>query len=348
MGAFVGAVTSPFLRRRKGRIGKLLFVEKTAPPFNSNGYIHASANEIGNIILTKGGAGSNLDQYHRSTDQVESWITEDASPDPSVRLYKHEPVPLTGNFLIGAPYLGGNSPLLWETNLLGADIQPRFTQVNTNQLAGACWTIDGAWFCAYGNDNITAGTARVMVGQLAAGPFTQLPQSVTPLSGGFYIGIAIKDDDSLTEALFLLAGPDHFKQLRLRHGIWTSKDITNPAASRIYGICQYQNTIIACGANSRILRSTDYGETFSIIANPTVGSNFVAWRNYGKFFVGSDGAIQLFESKYGITWVASPNQPEANQDINAACNILQSSFIFCANLPGLTSKAYRFRQPMEI
>ena len=368
MGAFVGDFTSPFFRRRKGRIGQDKVVEHTpAPALAGAEFRFAASNGI--IIMCGPNAATTV---QISKDSGASWaglgvVAPDfignlatgghpAAAKPFNIFVAQGASPQNNNAIdtVGAhPGIGGGSIRFNRDGNFNVEV---YTVANAPQESIA-YTEDGTYFCSVGAK--LAGLAECAGGRV--GVAVEFFDFACTAANGMATVIPLTlDPNTPFEASFIgceaSAAGDAFqphKIWRIGAGSWGHKGINVPAIvgnpSR-EAIQRGAVIIFTDAANPVIMRSVDYGETWTEITmtGGAVGPTKDLFR-YGRFaYILMRDTPRIMRSRNnGTTWEQSPVQLISATAIpDVACMHNGDRMIFCHD--GAANRIYKFKHANDI
>lgn len=366
MGAFVGAVTSPFFRRRKGRIGREVVVEHTPAPALGGATVRFAASN-GSIVVCGPNAAASVQV---SKNSGASWAALGiVAPDVIGNNAT------AGHCLVAKPFnpyvaLGANPH---QNNALDAagnhpGIGGAAMRINrdgnfNNELytvAGApqesiAYTEDGTYFCTVGAK--VAGVAECAGGRVGvAVEFFDFPCTA---ANGMSTVIPLVDPNTPFAAAFIgceaSAALDVFqahKMWRVTAATWGHRAINVPAIVGVSGHEGFQRNeviIFSDASNPNIIRSRDYGETWEKIAiTGAVGPTKDIYR-YGRFLycLMRDSPRVMRSRTMGATWEQNPIQLPSGTAVPDVCIVHDNeNWIFCHD--GAANRIYHIKHPMDI
>ena len=342
MGAFVGNVTSPFFKRRKGRIGKDVWIEKIAP-------IYAGAEikmAVGNHQALICCPNFAVDYQYNLTGGNDAWISV-ALPagghigeNPAFKCVMGSVRPVINDYVAdkGIFYAAG----LDLGALTGAIFRINSTPFANAKIANVpgqawqqsiVWTEDGRFFCTVGT--ATPGTMTCRGGDNPDNPETVI---LTRLDSGSSVHAI--EDPSVPYPHFIIsgAGGAAFSHIhRVNTNDWRGLDGSQNAANPDPGLIvfkwlQYRNLVIGIGDQPNGVRSIDYGKLFVSNAINGVGSTQRAiWRRGNRFFIASSANPKIRTStNFGFTWNDALIQlPSATAIPNSMAEHLEHHYLFC-------------------
>jgi hypothetical protein len=365
MGAFVGAVTSPFLRRRKGRIGKDKWIEKAAPALAGAEIKIALRNHEGIICAVNAAAA-----YQLSTDLAATWQT----------------IPMLATLFLGnaLPARGG-APMRPYSEFKENDIDFAQMPVTPNgthtgfggtlftstpglkniksvgDVAGhpqedLCWSTDGNCFLSVGA--MSANTIKARGGYILEAPEILLIPVGAGAANGAYSCQAIDDPSDADKFYTWIVGFGNISQplVRVRRtkplagGVWTFTNITNPGTGSQTRFLVDGAVIISDSHLDKLLRSTDYGKTFSLVTSLNMGTSHDLWRFGRRYFHMAESAPRIrFSSNKGLTWTTlTPGLPSGTAVPNrtVADPFGPNRYVFCRD--GAANRCYIFKPFMDI
>lgn len=357
MGAFCSAKNSLFRRRRKGRNGPDIWTERTAPPLAGAEVRYAGAN---NSLLVCGVNAGITCQV--SKDGAGTWAA-----------LAYVPPSFVGNALLGQCMR--QRPFSPE---LPAAAQDRLDGVGAHPaVGGTCQSIDkdgnfvleiytvaGApqesldWqptgeYILSGGANV-AGNLKMRGARIGGGSEEfNIPSAHTQ------IGQIDAFVDPLTPYPAWLAASSRgaglvrsfFKIRRRALNDWTFREIAQPFASFDAGdFIQRGEFILSMDrANANLLRSLDYGETWTRIDLTAQNSRFHRiFRHGGRLFILAEDAPRVrVSSDGGSTWAAfTPALPSATARPQQFAVFDEERYIFCAD--GAGNRTYKLKTRNEI
>ena len=368
MGAFVGDKTSPFFRRRKGRVGQDKVVEHTPAPALAGVEIRFAASN-GAIIVCGVNAATSVQV---SKNNGASWgalaiVAPDFIGNGAVNghclvakpfnIYVAQGAnPQNNNALDGAgahPGIGGASIRINRDGHFNVET---FTVAGAPQESIA-YTEDGTYFCTVGAK--VAGNAECGGGKV--GVAAELFDFPCTAANGMATVAALNDPNTPYEAAFIGAEASAAGDALQIHKIWrlptaatwghrgiiTGAIVGNPTRE----IMQIGRVIIFTDSNNPVIcRSLDYGETWTEIAM-TGGANGPTKDifRYGRFlYMLMRDAPRIMRSRNkGTTWEQSPVQLISGTAIpDVACMHNGDRMIFCHD--GAANRIYKFKHAMDI
>lgn len=367
MGAFVGAVTSPFLRRRKGRIGQERIVEHTPAPALAGATIRfAASNDLvimcgpnatttvqisknagaswgGLVIAAPNVIGNNAAAGHcLVTKPWNIYVALGANPHQNNGFDSAGVRPATGGSSVRINRDGNFSNELYT--VAGAPLET------------LAYTEDGTYFCAMGAK--VAGVAECAGGRV--GVAVEFFDFACTAANGMSTIIPLVDPNTPFGAAFIgceaSAALDAFqahKVWRISAASWGHKAINVPAIVGVHGHEGFQRNeviIFSDASNPNIIRSRDYGETWEKIAigAGAVGPTKDIYR-YGRFlYCLMRDAPRIMRSRtMGATWEQNPIQfPSGTAVPDVHINHAGEHWIFCHD--GAANRIYHIKHPMDI
>jgi len=325
VGAFVGNVTSPFLRRRKGRIGKDKYLEKVAPTW-AGAEIKIAMGNYECMICSPNASGS----YQRSANGAESaWTTHALL----ATLFIGNGLPANGGR--ARPFseffaLNPNAILMPLTPVgthtgFGGTLFRSFPGVfnlpSVGDVAGhpqedLCWTTDGNCFLSVGA--MSANTVKARGGYFIEAPEVLLIPVGAGAGLGAYSVVTIDEpaikDNFYTWILGFGNGAQPFVRVqRTIHpkgvgaGTWTFTNIANPGTGISTRWLVDGAVVITENQTDKLARSIDYGKTFTAVTSANMGPVHDFWR-YGRryFEIARDTPRCMVSQNKGLTWAANP------------------------------------------
>lgn len=361
MGAFVSDKTSPFLRRRKGRVGQDTIVEHTpAPALAGAAFRFAASNGV--IIACGPNAATSIQV---SKNSGASWSalaliapnfignSSESGPcliDKPNNIYVAQTPNNTALDGAGAhPGIGGAVTRIARDGNFSTEA---YTVAGAPQESLA-YTSDGTYFCSVGAK--VAANAECAGGRVGvAVEFFDFP-ATTHMSSV----IALQDPRIPFEASFIgaegSAALDPFqahKFWRVSAATWAHKGINVPAivgVSSRAGLQRDALIIFTDTANARIVRSLDHGETWTLINMGGLNSPTRDMFRHGRFIhmILRDAARVRRSRNNGTTWEDSPVQlPSGTAVPDISCVHNGERYIFCHD--GAANRIYKFKHANDI
>lgn len=372
MGAFVAQKVSPFLRRRKGRVGLDVWAEKTAPTF-AGAEINSAAGNYLCMICAPNASGT---WQHNDTQGEGAWVSHSM---PALAFIGNSA--LTRGHIIDRPFFEKLDIELWHLQCSFA-----ITGIITGT-GGGIWYItpDGKTVFAITSvagvpqeavafeDN---GRYCIVVGALS-GPnmlgrggefFSPNPISIPsePGSLGFRSATFLPDSlaakhaqgsppRSRTTPVFLCGDTSTGQPIRKLHRkadtTWEQyKQDTNPSTgNEITSWLILPGRCLVVGVSSNAtggLRSVDGATTWEAIS-PNAGPINGVW-NYGNrlYCITRDAPRFLVSYDWGKTWAASTALPSGTAVPSQHVFHYEKRFVFCHD--GAVNRLYTMRNYGEI
>lgn len=375
MGAFVGNVTSPFLRRRKGRVGRDVISALTAPTYGGANLWAAAGNGDRAVC-----AQTNIDRTYQHSNFGQSSWTGETLLDPNMRIGNGTPA---DSMIKMRPFNEYLDPDVWflqnhfsaagvHVTIGGAlyEIRPDCRSNKQNfQVANApvqavAWSHDGRCFMTSGQPIAGACQARGQITDDTADAPLSLgyvyPNSVGGL--GCQSLFAYQENADRYRYAFIgyhlpSSGVDTIKQLfrRKREGdIVNGNDLVSPFSGQQCGYwIQFQDKLMAFGGAvaSMIFAFTSNLASWSTVATGNGGAIHGTWRYGRRIYVVSATAprIRLSRNVGVAPWESSPAQPpDAGAVLDSVITNDLTGEIFLLAHDGAVNRMYRFRPYLEI
>ena len=380
MGAFVSNVTSPFFRRRKGRVGRDIWTQTGTPPFAGARIKSAAMNHICMIC-----APNASNSWAKSADGGATWTTHTLPANNfignaleganciAVRPY-YEKLDIDQWHLQLAFYavgaitgVGGGS---WLIKPEGTTANPGFTVPNRPQEA-ISWSDDGAVFMSTGSSDagglMHSRGGRNFFAVPAADQFTMgsNPPNNGAWSSKWWRGTPSNAGRSRPGEYYFLSSSSDADQnfLYARRKVvpseptWDNLDIVNPMnGNTMSEWLVYRDGRIIMGIGSTAVlqevgvRSIDFAVSWNIMPGVATSPRYDIWRYGGRVYVcGRDVPRIVISRNNGVSWAAHPSQlPSATAiPTKKAIHPFTGEFYIFAH-DGAVNRVYKFRPYLEI
>jgi len=373
MGAFVGEVTSPFLRRRKGRVGKDVWAEKTAPPF-AGARIKMALGSHASMICSPNASNT----WAHSSDEGNTWTLhalpannfignalEAGNPGAMRPFYEFLYFDLWHLqqcfMLVGTvTAVGGQA---WIIPPEGKTVFPSFTVAARPQEA-VSWSPDGACFMSCGASD-AGGLIHCRGGKdmFAVGAPDQFTMGQTPGANGAWSSHSINPGGPGRvrdkEYYFLSSSSDADENLLFARRkvipsepTWDNQEGVNPMTDGIIGQWLVVNNLImgVSGTGTAAvngIRSLDNGATWSTMPG-FASPKYDLWRFGRRFYICGRDNPKIIQSKNnGATWQTHPRQlPSATAIPTRLAWYWDNFYLFCHD--GAVNRCYNFKPYLEI
>lgn len=343
MGAFVGAVTSPFLRRRKGRIGADKWIEKTAPTYAGAEIQFAAGNHIALVCCPN---ASTTYQWN-DTQGDGAWTSvallvnqrignvEGPKKDGRMRPFFEDMDFETWNeqqsFNTGG-ILSGTGGALYFISAEGRFAKSAVIVPGRPQ-EDIAWTNDGKYFMSAGAAGAGLVTCRGGLNPAAPESFTYASAvangcaSIHPLDdpANPYPNFIVGDNSD--------AAVRPFHRITRKDAVWSSVDIDSGMISGFIPQkwIQHRDLVIGIGSKPAIARSTDLAKSFTSVASGGGTQVNDIWRYGNRLFLACQDHPRLRISKdYGKTWINNPTAlPSGTAIPSATAEQWNTRYLFC-------------------
>jgi len=354
MGAFVGVVTSPFLRRRKGRIGKAFTVQRNQIGVGINDAVSPIAcNSLGILLVPI----TDTNGIQRSDNYGITWTNENlgAGPGPNENWIRcrniyglnNEKFILTGNVFAFLTWWIGSADSLGFGRLYKNEQQgPDATGLTTEN---AVWALDGKLFAIGMKDRIFAAKPGDTLANVIQTIIPQGPQSY------FLSGCAL-DDGSFIFAGTNTAPLGNSPLVKIYYDYPTqsikfSIPTGNFPDTWVNGLVAIGNLVVgigkAQGGDTFCLRSVDYGNSFVEVATPVNVDMYSIFRHNGKIIACGEGKI--IQSYAGLNWTESLDFPVTVGDrIFSACQTPDGPYLIIKKAVDNFKYPLKLHLPAEI